>query len=416
MIPLFERFPGLKGRLPYVSLCQLPTPIVKLDNAGKKMGLDHLYMKQDGLTAQPFGGNKIRKLEFLLGDALERGAREVMTFGFAGSNHAAATAVFADHLGMKSISMLMPQSNAHYVRRNLLLSWKHGAELHQYANKKSIAIGSIYQLLRHRLKTGKKPYIIPPGGSSGLGSIGFVNAAFELHAQVQEGLLPEPDRIYVTLGSAGTAAGLLVGIKALNMRTRIIPVRVVEEHFTDEAWIGKLFRDTAGLLHASDPSFPHLELAPGDIDIVDDYLGEGYARFTPKGMEAAALFAETEGIKLDGTYTGKTAAALIDHARRPGEINKNDVVVYWNTLNARDISSEIENMDYHELPREFHRYFEQEVQPLDHLPGNLNSPAIYASGGQEPFWKRVPGPPKTFASRCMPLAKRRCIISHWYRS
>jgi 1-aminocyclopropane-1-carboxylate deaminase/D-cysteine desulfhydrase-like pyridoxal-dependent ACC family enzyme len=125
LIPLFEYFPALKESLPHKNLCDLPSPIKKLNNVGEKLGLDHLYMKQDGIIGHPFGGNKIRKLEFLLGDALRCGCKEVMTFGFAGSNHALATAIFANYEGLMSISMLLPQTNAHYVRRNLLMSWEY---------------------------------------------------------------------------------------------------------------------------------------------------------------------------------------------------------------------------------------------------------------------------------------------------
>ncbi|MCP5108354.1 MAG: pyridoxal-phosphate dependent enzyme [bacterium] len=136
MIPLFEQFPKLAGNLPHVDLCRFPTPVLKLEKLGNTLGLDNLYIKQDGLTAQPFGGNKIRKLEFLLGDALGQGAEEVITFGYAGSNFALATAVYAKQVGLKSISMLMPQPNACYVRRNLLMSRYADAEFHQYPNKR----------------------------------------------------------------------------------------------------------------------------------------------------------------------------------------------------------------------------------------------------------------------------------------
>jgi 1-aminocyclopropane-1-carboxylate deaminase/D-cysteine desulfhydrase-like pyridoxal-dependent ACC family enzyme len=186
MIPLFQQFPGLKEKLPYVSLCQFPTPVKKLDKLGQAIGVEHLYIKQDGLTAQPFGGNKIRKLEFLLGEALGQGAQEVMTFGFAGSNHALATAVCAKKIGLTGISMLMPQHNADYVRRNLLMSHYANAELHQYPNKPLRSLGIKYQEFRHWLKKGKIPYIIPTGGSTPLGAIGFVNAAFELKTQIEQ--------------------------------------------------------------------------------------------------------------------------------------------------------------------------------------------------------------------------------------
>jgi D-cysteine desulfhydrase len=363
-VPFFEQFPGLKEGLPYERLCDLPSPVNKPGNMGEKLGLDHLYMKQDGIIGRPFGGNKLRKLEFLIGEARRRGCKEVMTFGFAGSNHALATAVNAYNTGLMSISMLLPQPNAHYVRRNLLLSRKYNAELHHYPNKLMLYLGTCFQLLRHRKITGKKPYVIPPGGSLPLGLVGFVNAAFELKRQIQQGQIPEPDRIYLPLGSGGTYVGLLIGLKALDLKSKIFPVRIVGKHFIDESKILKLFRDTVTFLCSSDPLFPRVQLSPDEIEINDDFLGEGYARFTKEGMEAAALMKETEGVQLDGAYTGKTFAALIADARGQ-KIKKDDVVLFWNTLNAEDFSHEIEDIDYHELPKAFHRYFEQEVQPLD---------------------------------------------------
>jgi len=363
MIPLFEQFPVLKEKLPYVSLCQYPTPVKKLNKAGKEIGLEHLYIKQDGLTGKPFGGNKIRKLEFLLGDALRQGAKEVLTFGFAGSNHALATTVCAKQLGLKSISMLLPQHNAHYVRRNLLMSHYCRAELHHYANKLFLCIATLYQYLRHRLKKRKTLYIIPPGGSTTLGATGFVNAAFELKNQIDQKEIPEPDRIYVALGTAGTAVGLMIGLKVLDIKSKVIPVRVVDHRFIVDKTVFFLFSRTTTFLHSVDPSFPQYTLSAQDIETRDEYLGNGYAQFTKEGKEAISFMEETEGIQLDGTYTGKAFAALIADARKQ-KINDR-VVLFWNTLNTQDLSHCIKDMDYHQLPKSFHRYFETGVQPLD---------------------------------------------------
>ena len=130
MIPLFEQYPLLQEKLPYISLGEFPTPIQRLDQLGAKLKIGQLYIKRDDLSGKIQGGNKIRKLEFILGSALRSGAKEVITFGGAGSNHALATAIYAQQVGLKSISMLMPQPNANYVRRNLAMSHYYGAELH----------------------------------------------------------------------------------------------------------------------------------------------------------------------------------------------------------------------------------------------------------------------------------------------
>ena len=363
MIPLFEHYPLLGDKLPYISLGELPTPVEKLDRLGGDIGLEHLYIKRDDLTGKVYGGNKVRKLEFLLGRALRTRAKEVLALGFAGSNHALATAIYARQVGLKSISMLMPQPNAYYVRRNLLMSHYCGAELHQHRNVPSLTMGTIYQLLRHKLKHGHFPQTITAGGSSPLGVAGFVNAAFELKEQIMEGKMPEPDRIYVPLGTMGTAVGLTLGLKVAGLKSRVISVRVIGDKFANGIKMVKLFHETNSLLHSLDPSFPEVEFFEKDTDIRHDFLGQGYAHFTKEGMKAVTRVKKNEGIKLDGTYTGKTFAALIDDAENQDLRDK--VVLFWNTCNSRDFSDVIATVDYRRLPRCFHRYFEQDVQLLD---------------------------------------------------
>ena len=131
MIPLFERYPGMKDKLDHVPLGSFPTPVESLERLGREIGVNDLYVKRDDLSGEAYAGNKVRKLEFVLARVLAKGAKEVLTFGYAGSNHATATAVYAEQLGLRSISMLLPQPNADYVRRNLLLSYRCNAELHQ---------------------------------------------------------------------------------------------------------------------------------------------------------------------------------------------------------------------------------------------------------------------------------------------
>ena len=364
MIPLFEQFPLLRAKLPYRALGEFPTPVEKLGRLGKNIGFEQLYIKRDDLSGKVYGGNKIRKLEFLLGHALHARAKEVLTFGFAGSNHAVATAIYAQQVGLKSISMLMPQPNAYYLRRNLLMSYYCGAELHQHRNVPFVALGTMYQLLRHKLKYRSFPNVIAAGGSSPRGVIGFVNAAFELKKQITQGEIPEPDRIYVALGTTGTAVGLMLGLKAANLKSRVVTVRVADEQFANLRKMVKLFRETNSFLCSLDPAFPNLELSEQDVEIRHDFFGCQYALFTREGMDAVYRMKQTERIKLDGTYTGKALAALIHDVEKHDV--KNEVLLFWNTYNSRDLSDYITAVDYRLLPRSFHHYFEEEVQTLDH--------------------------------------------------
>ena len=363
VIPLFDSYPLLARRLPHISLGEFPTPVERLDRLGQDIGVEHLYIKRDNLSGKVYGGNKVRKLEFLLGRAKLDRAKGVMTFGYAGSNHTLATAIYGQQLELNTTSMLMPQPNAHYVRRNLLMGYQCGAELYQYRNKILLIMGTIWQLLLKKLRHGYFPQIIVPGGSSPLGVTGFVNAALELKQQVTEGEIPEPDLIYVALGSMGTAVGLILGLKVANLRSRVISVRVIDEGFANVGKMVKLFRKTNSFLHSLDSTFPRFDLRVGDIEVRHEFFGEQYGLFTEEGMAAVARMKKTEGLKLEGTYTGKALAALIRDAEK--QVLRDKTVLFWNTYNSRDFSDIIAGIDYHQLPTCFHRYFEEDVQPLD---------------------------------------------------
>ncbi len=362
-IPLFEHYPLLADKLDHVSLGASTTPVEKLDRLGEEIGVNKLYVKRDDLSGSIYGGNKIRKLEFTLGRSLRAKAKEVLTFGCAGSNHALATAIYAKQVGLKSISMLLPQPNARYVRRNLLMSRCSDAELHQHGNTALLAAGTVYQLVRHGIKTGRFPQVIPPGGSSPLGTIGFVNAAFELKNQIEQGEILEPECVYVALGTMGTAVGLMLGLRAAGLKTRVVSVRVVWEKMARADQMERLFHKTNSILHSLDRSFPMFELTEKEVDLRHDFYGREYALFTEEGMQAVDWARKCEGLKLEGTYTGKAMAALIDDAGK-GAL-KDGTVLFWNTYNSRDFSNTADGVDYHELPKVFHRYFEDEVQPLD---------------------------------------------------
>jgi 1-aminocyclopropane-1-carboxylate deaminase/D-cysteine desulfhydrase-like pyridoxal-dependent ACC family enzyme len=362
-LPLFKTHPQLAARLPYISLGRFPTPVEKLARVGDAIGLDSLYIKRDDLSGVVYGGNKVRKLEFLLGDALRARAREVVTLGFAGSNHALATALYANQLGLRATSLLMPQVNARYVRRNLLAGCGHKAELQPVANLPVLALGLLRKLIQGRMRFGVFPRIVPAGGSCPLGVVGYVNAAFELSEQIRAGELPAPDLIYVPLGSMGTAVGLTLGLQAVGLPTRVIAVRVIEQRFANRKKLVRLFRGTASLLRGMDPTFPRVRIDLEEPSIRDDCLGDGYARFTEKAVRAADMMREQAGIILNGSYSAKAFSAILDDASRG--VLKGKRILFWNTYNSRDFSATISGVDYHQLPQAFHRYFEEPVQPLD---------------------------------------------------
>ncbi|MDJ0763038.1 MAG: pyridoxal-phosphate dependent enzyme [Myxococcota bacterium] len=362
MLTIFDQYPKLARVVPYISLGSFPTPIKKLSTLGSEIGCDNLYIKDDGVSGTRYGGNKTRKLEFLLGEAKKKRAQAVLTFGYAGSNHAVATAVWANALDLHPILLLMPQPNAQYLRQNLLLGVACNAELQLHEH---LFLPAVWAAIKQRAKSSSWPYIVPPGGSSPLGAIGYVNAGFELKAQIEDGVLPTPDRIYVPLGTMGTAVGLILGLRAAGLRTRVICVRVVDSIFINPLSFLSLFVLTRNYLRHLDPSFPNVCARASDIEIIDEQLGDGYAHVTHAGRRAISQMKESEGIGLERTYTGKTMAALLADAQQGN--CRDEVVIFWNTYNTVNafntsntppLSDETENLNYKSLPEAFWQYFE----------------------------------------------------------
>lgn len=362
-LPLFRAYPGL-GRLPYVALGEFPTPVERLAGVGGELGLAQLYIKRDDLSAGLYGGNKVRKLEFLLGEARRTGAREVITIGFAGSNHALATALHARRLGLRCASMLLPQAGADYVRRNLLAGRQCGAELCAYRNFTSLTCGIVFKMIKGRLRDGAWPLYIPPGGSCPLGVTGYVNAALELRDQIAAGMMPEPDRIYVPMGSMGTAAGLALGLRAAGLRTQVAAIRVIEEKLASVAGMRKLFEKTSELLCRHDPAFPRVRFSEDALVIRNEFLGEGYARKTELSARAAELMQRQTGIPMNIAYSAKAFGALMNDAAREEGL-KGKAVLFWNTFNSRDLEPLIKDADYRQLPQAFRCYFEEDVLAFD---------------------------------------------------
>lgn len=322
---------------PRKTLALLPTPIRALDSIG-----GNLYMKQDNLSGAIYGGNKIRKLEFLLGEALAEGRRSVITYGAVGSNHALATAVCCKQLNLKAISILAPQQTSEHVRQNILMQHAVGAEMHLCPDYTHFPETTARIADRCREQDGIDPYIIPAGGTNATGALGFVDAAFELAEQMQ------PDVIYLPMGTGGTLAGLLVGLRLTGLKTRIEPIRVVDPQFRNQSHLLQLCRELCTKLGVE------LEINASDLAIRDEFFGENYGIPTPEGREAVEFFKAHENVALENTYTGKTVAALL-HDLRSGQLD-GKTVLYWNTLNSRNLSAETEGIDPHELPRGFLPY------------------------------------------------------------
>lgn len=320
--------PALRRALPWTTIADLPTPVEPRPELARRLGLGALWIKRDDLTASPYGGNKVRKLELFFADALARKKSRVITFGGVGSNHALATAIHARRLGLGATLLLLPQQKSRHVRHNLLAMADAGAELHPARSTDERRAVSPH--------SSEHTYVIPTGGTSPLGDIGLVDAGFELAEQVRRGELPEPDEVWVALGTGGTAAGIALGLAAAGLRTRVVCVRVSSPRYGTWSNLARAFAATRDRLRSLDPSFPHVELDTERARIVHDHAGRGYGIASERGRRAAALARELGDLELDATYTAKTFAALV--AASPARAGK--VIVFWDTFDPRRLAAD----------------------------------------------------------------------------
>ena len=353
---LFDRLPELAGRVPWVNLETSPSPVERLEN----LGHESLWIKRDDVVSSLYGGNKVRKLEFVLADAIAKRKDRVVTIGALGTNHGLATAIFCRRLGLACTLLLFDQPVTSYVRRNLLLSHRYGAELAY--TKDVIRTGAAFYS-GARLKYPRACFLYA-GGSSPLGTLGAVSGALELAAQVEEGLCPAPDYVICPTASNGTMGGLMLGFLLAGLETRVVGVRVSMKNvgpipLNTPGTVSRMVRSVYRLIAKHAPSVPILQFEKPLL--LEGYCGAGYGRPSPEGNRALELFREREGIELDPVYTGKTCAALLDFIEEPAHAD--ETVLYWHTYNSIDHSGEAREHDYRELPAEFHRFFQGE--PLE---------------------------------------------------
>jgi D-cysteine desulfhydrase len=311
-----------------VPLGEGPTPVRELTRLGQEGGKAPIWVKDDGAYSA-FGGNKARKLEWLLADARRRGKRTILTGGAVGTNHGLATALFARRLGMRTVLVLVPQPASEHVRRQLARIRSSGAELHLPRGVWRAYALAAWLMVRRASPPANLPYFLRPGGSVPLGCVGYVKAAMELSDQVQAGELPEPSHVVVALGSGGTAAGLLVGLKLAGLSSRLVGILVNDLVRVDERTVARLARRTLRLLRDRGASVRKVEVAAADVEVQRGWLGSGYGHSTPAADRATELLRERESIVLEPVYTAKAVAAMLELNRRgafgPGP------VLYWHT-------------------------------------------------------------------------------------
>ena len=395
---LFEVYPNLEEKVPWISiLTRIPSNVDRLTELENYLKLSdgELYIKRDDKDHKIYGGNKLRKFEFIFGEALKKKKRGIITLGGIGTNHGTACAIIAKELDLKCELFLSLQPVTWHVQRSLLLYHYFGAKLHF---TRWFELGVLKSLLFRLFHP--KYYLMSVGGSpllrfgTHLGTIGFVNAIFELKNQIDEGILPEPDIIFVAAGSTGTSAGLTAGCKLLGLKTKVYPVNVSRDIVVNPKKLIRIANKSINYLRKRDKSIPDVQVNIGDFKMIKGYLGSNYGVKTVKGQKAVDLVYELEGeklgFKLETTYTGKTMAAMLEFLEK--EENKSKKILFWNTYNSNDLDTYLREtkFDFEKLPKKFHKYFTRKLfqcWQLTDCPEDIRNTCPAYLNHEYRFWK-----------------------------
>lgn len=310
----------LTSHLPRVRLADLPTPLEELPRLGKALGGPRFYIKRDDQTGLAGGGNKARKLEFSVAEALRQNADTLITVGGVQSNHCRQTAAAAARCGLRCVVVLRghaPKAS----NGNLLLDYLLGAEVVFSGERSREAVAD--DVANELRAAGHRPYLIPVGASNEIGAAGFVAAIEELDHQLKAQRL-HVDRVVLASSSFGTQAGLCVGAKAIGFKSEITAIAIDSSRAELQKGVAEISAAVARRLGLT------LAVTPDEVVAYDGYLGAGYAIMGEPEREAIALLARTEGILLDPVYTGRAMAGLIDLIRK-GEFGKGETIVFWHT-------------------------------------------------------------------------------------
>ncbi len=318
------------SRFPRLRFAHLPTPLEPMPALSQVLGGPDLWIKRDDCTGLSGGGNKTRKLEFLMAEALLQGADTIITQGATQSNHARQTAAIAAKLGLQSHLVLEDRTgydDADYnYNGNVLLDQLYGAHLKKVPADADMD-AAMEELAEELVSAGRKPYIVPGGGSNPVGALGYVNAAQELVGQANDSGL-RIDHVVHATGSAGTQAGLVTGFAGTRSGIPVLGIGVRAPRAAQEESVFTLAGETAEYLGIAGA------VQRGDVVANCDYVGDGYGLPTDSMREAVKLVARTESILLDPVYTGKAMAGLIDLVRS-GAFEEGQNIVFVHTGGAQ---------------------------------------------------------------------------------
>ena len=306
MTLLHERFPALS--LSHRPLGTSPTP-VRLVPANMAGDAEVWVKDESGYGDGGWGGNKVRKLEWILPDAQRRGTRTIVTVGGIGTHWGLCVALYARDLGIRTVLGLIDQPVDDHVLEQQARLADSGAEIHLLHTPTRLRATAPYLLARPTIRDRRRPMFLGPGGSTPLGALGYVEAALEIAAQVRAGDLPEPATVVVPAGSGGTTSGLALGLRLAGLSSRVLGVVVNDTVRLDAPAIVRLANRSAALLEKHGADLGGLRLVDDDVTMRDDWLGAAYGAHTPAGMAALAA-ATQEGFTLEPVYTAKTLAAI----------------------------------------------------------------------------------------------------------
>lgn len=313
----------MNSRMERVSLGHFPTPLHELKNLNESLGGVQVFIKRDDYTGLALGGNKVRKLEYIMADALRQGAEVVITTGATTSNHARQTAAAAAALGLECQLVLI--GNEPVQRQgNYLLNYLLGAS--SYCVQPDEVEVQISKLVEENTGRGKKTYVIPVGGSCIPGIMAYVDAYQEIKDQVPEVF----DAIVMAVGTGSTCAGLNVGVRAAGDKTRVIGIGV---GLGDKEWCQN---EIARLSNLAEDVLGMPPTIPDDIIAFDDYVGEGYAIPNDQVRTAIKRLAASEGVLLDPVYSGKAMVGLLDLIQK-GYFKKGEKVLFLATGGCPEI-------------------------------------------------------------------------------
>ena len=334
--PIFHSHPELKQQ--WVSLIPKATPVARLESFGPEVGLNNLYVKREDLTAPGYGGNKVRNLEFLLGRAQFFGCSRVAMVAPLGSNFVAAAASQSARIGMRSEFFHFTPTQNKQIHQHAKFTRSTGADLHIHDGailpgilRSSLGLGL---RISQNLMTKQKTFRLPMGGSDVIGSLGHVNAALELAMQIRKGELPAIDHLIVGVGTCGTMAGLLVGLRLANLNTKVIGVRCVDKIICNEVRIAALANQLAKKFRVGF-SFAASEINLRDYTAFDearDSLAIHYAKPLAQAEDLILQMQELEQITLDTTYTTKVIHFLKSWIKTDPFQTRRKNILYWHTF------------------------------------------------------------------------------------